>query len=319
MAKLRAPLFSLSANKTFGKALTFQERQSGSAVYLKSEPGAITPFIPSYRQRDQRAIRGLLMAQWQCMTPSEKLVWENEALASGDSLSGNHYFLKKAQTNLYLYHGLAGYWSFNDGPAETVRDLSGNGNTGTLKPTYPADAPTFVDSVNPKFGKALSFNGSTNYVVCNSKLVFTNANILSFMAWIKSDNVNVRQTVCGNLNEANAFQFEIGALEGCLSAIITGVYVARTNAYVISSNTWYHVAYTRSGSGAGKHKLYVNGVSQTLETDASNGYANPTNPVEFGRRTVATQYFDGLMDEIRIYNRALSAPEILKHYQLLRR
>ena len=73
------------------------------------------------------------------------------------------------------------------------------------------------------------------------------------------------------------------------------------------ADTWYHLTATYDGENL---KAYRDGV---LITDNPNPTGSPdseTSPLNFGRHTESPQYFNGTVDEIRLYNRALSAQEV---------
>jgi hypothetical protein len=214
------------------------------------------------------------------------------------------YRLKEQYRN-----GLVGHWKCNVNSGIILPDLSGNRNHGTL--TNMANPPT---ATSGWAGQVLRFNGTDNYVDAGSGASLNVGNILTLSAWIKPTSVSVRQTIIGHNDEAGTFQLEFGYTSGEVAVIISGVFIARTNSSIISANQWTHITYTRSGTGSGTHKIYVNGVSQTLTTDASNNFVNPTQPTQIGRRLVGNANFNGLIDDVRIYNRALSAGEVAHAY-----
>ena len=85
----------------------------------------------------------------------------------------------------------------------------------------------------------------------------------------------------------------------------------------LSANTWQHVAMVRSGSsGDWTCTLYLNGLLDNSGTTASN--PNGVNEeVTIGREgSASNRYFNGPLDDIRVYNRALSTGEVNKLYQM---
>ena len=72
-------------------------------------------------------------------------------------------------------------------------------------------------------------------------------------------------------------------------------------------NTWTHVAATYNGT---QIQLYING-GLVSSTPATGAIQTTTTPLRIGGNTYSTEFFQGLIDEVRIYNRALSAAEIL--------
>ena len=88
-------MFSLSAQKTIKKVLTYQERQSGAVVYKHTKPGSITPFEASQCQKIQRAIFGCLVAEWKKFTDEEKAEWNEKAKQAKFVGTGYHYFMSE--------------------------------------------------------------------------------------------------------------------------------------------------------------------------------------------------------------------------------
>jgi hypothetical protein len=114
--------------------------------------------------------------------------------------------------------------------------------------------------------------------------------------------------------DSGVFQLEVGTgSNGTNRVAVTtsGVWNLETNNNAVSTNTWQHIVYTRDGT---TQKLYVNGVSQSLLTDNPQTLSNTTNVRLIGAFPTASQYFSGVIDEVRVYNRALSAAEVLEHY-----
>ena len=72
----------------------------------------------------------------------------------------------------------------------------------------------------------------------------------------------------------------------------------------LTANTWAHLAATYDGVTM---RLYVNGV-QVASRAQTGAIATSTNPLQIGGDSIYGQYFAGLIDEVRVYNRALSAP-----------
>src|SRR5262249_18149777 len=89
-------------------------------------------------------------------------------------------------------------------------------------------------------------------------------------------------------------------------AIVGGVYTEAVGPNSLTANTWAHLAETYDGATM---RLYVNGV-QVASRAQTGAIATSTNPLQIGGDSLYGQYFAGRIDEVRIYNRALSAVEI---------
>ena len=74
----------------------------------------------------------------------------------------------------------------------------------------------------------------------------------------------------------------------------------------LTANTWAHLAATYDGATM---QLYVNGV-QVASRAQTGAIATSTNPLQIGGDSIYGQYFAGRIDEVRIYNRALSVAQI---------
>lgn len=223
--------------------------------------------------------------------------------------------------------GLVGYWSFNDGTSTKATDFSGNGNTGTLQ-TF-ANPPTATSGwKSGKLGNALNFDGSTDFVDTgagdNSALDVPAA--ITVSAWIKPTSATCAGfcDIVGNYNAAgDTAQYELSIINSrIIFAWDGGAGSVKFDATpVISSNEWLHVVAVRSSAGC-TVQIYFNGAAvQTNQQYCNGGGAPPTSG--FGNTVIGTccengafnQDFPGIIDEVRIYNRALGAAEVAKLYQ----
>jgi hypothetical protein len=199
----------------------------------------------------------------------------------------------------FIDSSLVGYWSFDgaDMGVTTATDLSGNGNTGTLN-----GGVKKVPGIN---GQALSFDGVDDYVEMSSELVGTGAD--SFCAWIypRSWGTPGYSSVISNLK----FQANIIDAGDYLEFTSDNNSVKNSAYNAISLNTWQHVCAVRDAAGLAT--IYVNGqVSGTPNQNSGTPTSGAAN-LRIGR---GAAYFPGLIDEVRIYNRALSASEVLQLY-----
>lgn len=318
MPKVTAPCFSLGARKTIGKLLTFQKRTSGHVAYLYKKPGDLKSFVPSWKQKNQRGIIGLLTAHWQVMSAAEKKVWNDLAVSQGLRVAGYNLWLREAQKNLLDKHGLVVYLSFNQGSGCQALDLSGNGNHGLLKPDCPSNCPLWVAGESVKFGQALRFDGSDDYVeipysselysaswtfeMMIKRLVDSGGyeRLLSYSSVADSDKwVHITDT-----DKLLTGFYDTGAGNRSVTTIET-----------IPLNVWKHLAIVFDSAYL---RIYINRVLKATSSDFSAFTPRDNNyNVNIGRLK-AIYKFNGLFDEVRIYNRALSLGEIVRHYNLFR-
>lgn len=215
-----------------------------------------------------------------------------------------------------------GYWNFMPGAhgfkSAKTYDLSGHGNHGTLTNMVPADDWT---------ARGLHFDGVNDYVDVgdDASLDITGTGI-SITAWINTNDIslNYQMIVTKRYGSVNTnYQLDLrgtrirhgDVLFGFDDPINSWVFW-RTDSAQISNDTWYHVAATYDESNDAI--IYVNGQSKAV-TRSGTIQALPTNsePVRIGTyKEYVTYYdfFDGLIDEVRIYNRSLSASEVIEDY-----
>jgi hypothetical protein len=196
--------------------------------------------------------------------------------------------------------GLVGWWRFDEGTGSIAKDSSGFGNDGAIYGT-----PTWVTG---KYGQALSFNGVNSYV-STSLLPQTVGTPITIAGWI----------YCPSLPSAHQFEF------GFRDNSVADFYVLQTQGSNVfemrfrnsagtyfslypsfTPNTWVHVALTYDGSTL---KGYINGVS-IGSVSASGTFGSSTNNFRIGEQTAGVNPSSATIDEVRIYNRALSAAEI---------
>lgn len=220
--------------------------------------------------------------------------------------------LRRPPNNL----NLKAYWSFNDGSGTIATDFSRNYATGTLTNMEAADW------VNGKLDSALSFDGVNERVVIGSGLSSISGNpAFTMCAWINTGSVSTAQAIFATGNTGSALAaagiFLNNGANGAFSMEFAGGNTARTAGGVITANTWYHVCGVKTAGAINTTTtLYVNGQSVALAGGASTGTPNiSTTAASIGSFTTSGSYFSGKIDEVRVYNSALSAANILALYR----
>ncbi len=199
--------------------------------------------------------------------------------------------------------GLKGYWSFNgsDVSGTTAYDQSGAGNTGTL-----TNGPTLVRG---KLGQAINFDGTNDYVTVPDSNAFTSSSI-SIAVWFKLDSVGVPAPLVNHRTDGNN-RIDIFSGGAIYCTFSNG---SSSNPGNYASNdqdgNWHYVVCEWDGSTV---STYFDGV--LVMTEAYSGtLPNISAPLEIGRRSATSEYLDGSIDEVRIYNRILSASEVKTLY-----
>ena len=201
--------------------------------------------------------------------------------------------------------GLVAAYGFDEGSGTTTADRSGNGNTGTVSNT------TWAGASAGKFGNALSFNGTNAWVSVNSSSSLNLTTGMTAEAWVNPTalGTSYRTVVLREQpgNEVYAlYANQSGPPQAPLGEVFVGGYKDANASTGLATGAWAHLAETYDGSSV---RLYVNGTLVST-TAAPGSLASSSSPLRIGGNSIWGEYFSGLIDEVRIYNRALSASEI---------
>ena len=220
----------------------------------------------------------------------------------------------EAGTNLSLWtsaSGLVGYWSF-DGTGSIannqiagLRDESGRGNHGTASNAN-ATGMAFVPG---RVGNAVTFDGVDDFVNVPHSASLNITSAITIEAWINSRDFANRmhdRWIVGKRTDSwalSGYIFLFGWMRDfywTLGGIAGGV--AHVGEFPL--NTWHHLVGTFDGTHL---RLYINGIMISAVISA-NPFTSNFEPVRIGGQ--GHHSFNGLIDEVRIHNRALSAAEI---------
>ncbi len=235
----------------------------------------------------------------------------NRALSAGEVA---YLYSRSATFKQPSNKNLVGYWSFEDATGTTATDFSGNGNTGTLTNM---DANT--DWVDGRVGTALDFDGSDDYVsIAENDDLKMGSGDFTLSVWVKSSAADDTRTVIwyGSLKRyliritngaesddvSNKALFEID--DNTTAKKIEGD-------VTVADGTWHHIAAVRDGNTM---RLYVDGLTDgTADITGYGSLDQAGQPFRIGVNT-ATSNMDGQIDEVRIYNTALTATQIQNLY-----
>jgi len=210
---------------------------------------------------------------------------------------------------------LVSHWRFDEGEGDTAYDSAGN-NDGTI---YGAQ---WVDGI---IDGALDFDGVDDYVDCgNTFASVTGSTTKTITAWAKSDTADYSGQADGNgriitlYRESGYSGFSMLA-KGSL-ATWQGLYATAGNYYnyidsgvAIVADTSTHIALVQDGAGV---YIYINGVLANSSTDAAAPTMRRLVNADIGSYWGGySSFFNGRIDDVRIYNRALSEEEIEQLYQ----
>ena len=196
--------------------------------------------------------------------------------------------------------GLVAAWSFNAGSGTTVADVSGNGRTGTIS------GATW--STQGKYGNALSFDGVNDWVTVadHNSLDLTTGMTLS--AWVfPTATTGVRDILIKE--GSNVDVYNLYARNGAgrpESNVFVGGLNRMAEGAPLSANVWTHVAGTYDGAVL---RLFINGV-QAASQSIAGAISVSTGPLRIGGNSIWGEFFQGRIDDVRVYNRALTQGEI---------
>ncbi len=197
--------------------------------------------------------------------------------------------------------GLVAAYHFNEGTGTALGDISGNGNSGVLSGANWTAAG--------KYGGALSFDGVNDWVTVGDSASLDLATGMTLEAWVRPTGGSTWKTVVIK-EQSNALVY---ALYGSTSsqgkasghAFVNGT-DTRTYGTVLPLGAWTHLAATFDGSTI---RLFVGG-TQVSQVAASGAMPGSTGVLRLGGNAIWNEWFQGQIDEVRIYNRPLTAAEI---------
>jgi hypothetical protein len=211
-----------------------------------------------------------------------------------------HYIETKTLENLVLdLH-------FDEGKGFMAFDYSGNLNDGEIQ------GATWTS--NALYGGALSFDGVDDCVVIpNSPTINITGNQISIEVWVyipqlspAVENIILSKNVWSQYKlgflSTNKFRFTLKNAAGNILDLDSGA---------ITSTGWYHVVGTYDGSTA---KIYLNGQLSNSAAFSGN-IAGSTSDLVIGAYSNKSSFFRGIIDEVRIYDRALTSDEVQALYQ----
>lgn len=198
-------------------------------------------------------------------------------------------------------NGLVAYYPFNG----NANDESGNNNHGTV------NGATLTTDRNGNANKAYSFDGVDDYInVLQSTSINSLSNNFTISAWINISNYYGNYFPILNKSDAgftDTIQYRLGVLNNNGNSSIEGIINLSNN---ITDNNWFHLVII---SEANLERVYLNGV---LVGSGDIIYSSVTsNDLEIGKDSHGlVEYTNGKLDDIRIYNRALTGTEIQSLY-----
>ena len=223
-----------------------------------------------------------------------------------------------SKLNIPFNEGLIGYWNFDLGRGgNVVYDMSGYRNNGSIKGT--------VAWVDGREGAALNFDGSSYVELGNSETIGSDDSF-TLSAWINTNNVGSgnNASIYGEFNTTSSETKNFLGIIGDVEKINLDQYSPSGGPTegntTIPTNEWHYVSYAQNGVN---WWTYLDGRLDNSGADAETYSGNTPNKSWIGARAVASGIYSGSgflgkIDELRLYNRSLSAGEIYRLYKLTR-
>ncbi len=201
-----------------------------------------------------------------------------------------------------LSEGLVGWWKMDEGTGVTTADSSGHGNTGTFTGT-----PTWTNGCIKN--KCLEFNGVDQFISTPSNDLPSGSSPRATSLWIKISqyaNFNIAYGY-GDVGDGNVFGYYLNSdilnFWGNNNDINTG--------YSITLNVWHNIVTNFDGTNI---SMYVDGAQVLAPTPPPTPLTTGTNGMLIGK-SYNDDYYPGLVDDVRVYNRTLSTQEISDLYK----
>jgi hypothetical protein len=226
----------------------------------------------------------------------------------------NYSYLVFNQTENFTYapsqgepydSSLVGHWNMNEGSGTMVHDSSGNGNNGTV-----------VNStwVAGKFGNALSFNGASGIVNLGNSSSFSSSQSITLSMWIKFDLLAKYGYTLAKTASYMVYASEGGLLHWWVYTTSGNYDMASVGAY--ADGAWHLTVCTFDSTLSNQQmKIYIDGILSNSH-NLNGTIASTSNNLFLGAYEGSWRPFKGALDDVRIYNRALSATEIAALYTL---
>ena len=202
------------------------------------------------------------------------------------------------------YHLEGPVW--NNSPNE-VLDSSNNGLHGTT-----------INDVNAEPGQVCygaRFDGTTEYTEVADDNALDIVEELTVMAWINPDTLPTGSNIMTIVSKDENFEFHLDSSGNIYWWWVNASGTPRsfTSGSGVSAGGWYHVAVVYSKSNA-RQSIYLNGTEVGFRTYSGEDLSVNADPLQFGGdQSFAGRYYDGMIDEVKIFKRALSAAAVQKY------
>ena len=197
---------------------------------------------------------------------------------------------------------LVGHWRFDEGSGTTAHDQSGNRNDGTL-----INDPVWAIGI---INGALQFDGIDDYVNCGNDPSLNVNDAVTIAAWVKLNSVPPAFSVL-IAGKYSAYWLEWRDNKALsLSMFINGAYNGSGPTLDLADGEWHHIALTYDGTQKkgyhNRQEVFSEGASGAIDVSGVNFLVGEGHPASASYNGCP----DGLIDDVRVYNRALTQEEI---------
>jgi len=209
----------------------------------------------------------------------------------------------------YLSTNLVAWWKLDEGSGSTVIDSSVYTNAGsTVNSPYWTNAVPSLSFANPY---SLCLNGNTQGCVIADSTSLKPTSAITVAAWINPNNVTANKIIVDHQSGAPYYGYIMLMLTN--KFLVNAAYNVNGKDVVsvssIATNTWTHVLFTYDSADI---RIYINGVLDKTTVATGAVSYTVTQSLTLGKRAVSgiSSPFNGLLDDVRIYNRALTSNEV---------
>ncbi|KKR82378.1 MAG: hypothetical protein UU73_C0007G0018 [Candidatus Daviesbacteria bacterium GW2011_GWA1_41_61] len=225
-----------------------------------------------------------------------------------------------------------GYWKFDEGADNKcsggTNDVCNSGSGGSALDGAESGMAVPATSTSGwtnsgKFGKALSFDGSNDFIVVSDNAALNPTTAITASTWINISSYPASdKTILAKGNWAAAATAAYELYLGSSGSILKFRFVNSSSSVncdsggvtvnpAIPLNTWTHIIATYDGTNC---KLFINGINKYTVNTGIQTLKDEANNLNIGRRPDAVQYFAGSIDEVKIYDYALTSDEVKTEY-----
>lgn len=205
---------------------------------------------------------------------------------------------------------LQAWWKLDEPSGTTAADSSGNANNGTYQ-----NSPALNQTGAFATSKAVAFTAASTHYVSTGGITTASTNTMTIAAWIKPN--GTQSAYCGVVFSrgatVNGLQFDKnGSRRIAYTWNDTSATYDWAGGPVLTDGAWSHVVCVVNNTTG---KIYVNGALAATNTTTHSAISNPFSAVEIARDSFnGLRRFNGTLDDVRIYNRALTDADVSQLY-----